>query len=284
LPNAPGEPEIKFQPPESVTEEGDGAISAEGDWELAVRFHESKKRLEGVQKGRAEAKVVRAILRKAQATMGAMAKPFQLRGGPWETHPAGELDLDTTLEEEPQLDSLWTEVREAKRAEVIVCIDTSLSMTGKKLALTAVALAVIGLQLDPEDFAIIAFESQAERIKGLGEALPLSESIRRFLEVPARGLTNIEEGLKMAKAETARGKRNKQVVILMTDGRFTAGRNPDYLVPGLPQLHVVQTGNPWSSPRFCREMARKGRGQALRVSRIEQLPQTMYSLVSRIIR
>ena len=76
----------------------------------------------------------------------------------------------------------------------------------------------------------------------------------------------------------------KKAVILMTDGRYTAGKNPDYIIPRLPRLHVVQTGNPWSSPRFCRSLAQAGRGKFVRVAQLDHLPKALYALVNGIIR
>jgi Mg-chelatase subunit ChlD len=269
-----------------LSESGDGAVedASSSDWDKAIQYHEIKKRLDKVKREKVRAAAIRAIVRKAQASLGALSRPYHLRNAPWESLPQEEFDLDATLEEDPSLENLLVEHREPRRAEVIVCIDTSLSMTGRKLALTAVALAVLALQLDPEDFSVVAFESDASLIKGLGEKMDVYEVLKRFMEVPARGLTNIEAGLLMAEKQAIRGKLAKKAVILMTDGRFTAGRNPEYLVPRLPRLHMVQTGNPWSSPRFCRGLARKGRGKYLRVAKLEHLPQALYALVHEIIR
>jgi Mg-chelatase subunit ChlD len=277
---------VKFFPPEVLTEVGDGAVedASNTDWDKAVHYHELKKRLDEVKREKIRAAAIRAIVQKAQATLGSVSRPYQLQNAPWETHPHEEFDLDASLEENPSLDSLLVERREPRRAEVIVCIDTSLSMTGRKLALTAVALAVLSLQLEPEDFSVIAFESDANLIKGLGEKKDVFAVLKRFMEVPARGLTNIEAGLLLAEKQALSGKLPKKAVILMTDGRFTAGRNPEYLVPRLPRLHVVQTGNPWSSPRFCRGLAKKGRGKFLRVAKLEHLPSALYALVHEIIR
>jgi Mg-chelatase subunit ChlD len=216
--------------------------------------------------------------------MGAVSRPQQLTPQPWLQSSSGELDLESTLEHDPYLSEPIVEEKTHKRAEVIVCIDTSLSMTGKKLALTAVSLAVIALQLEPEDLSIVAFEADAAVLKPLGSVLPLPESLKRFLEVPARGLTNIEAGLIKAISESQKGRLRRKAVILMTDGRFTAGKNPEYLIKKLPRLHVVQTGNPWSSPRFCRTLARIGGGKHIRISKPEHLPKALYSLVHEIIR
>ncbi len=286
MPEEQQAPEVKFHPPEVISEDGDGAVenASDTDWDKAIQYHELKKRLEAGQRDKVRAAAIRAIVRKAQSSMGSVSRPYHLRNAPWNAHPQEEFDLDATLEEDPTLENLLVERREPRRAEVILCIDTSLSMTGRKLALTAVALAVLALQLDPEDFSVIAFESEASLIKGLGEKKDVYAVLKRFMEVPARGLTNIEAGMLLAEKQAAAGKLPKKAVILMTDGRFTAGRSPDYLVNRLPRLHVVQTGNPWSSPRFCRSLARKGRGKYLRVAKLEHLPTALYALVHEIIR
>ncbi len=286
MPDQEQSPEIKFFPPEVITEIGDGAIenASETDWDKAIHYHELKRKLDDIRREKVRAAAIRAIIKKAMATMGAVSRPQKITSGEWQKFPDGELDLDNSLEENPHFDQIMVEKKEPRRAEVIICIDTSLSMTGRKLALTAVALATIALQLDPEDLSVIAFESGADLIKPLGSKSDLSKTLKDFMEVPARGLTNIEAGLLLAEQESKSGNLPKKAVILMTDGRYTAGRNPEYLVSRLPRLHVVQTGNPWSSPRFCRNLARRGRGKYLRVAKIEHLPKALYSLVHEIIR
>lgn len=216
--------------------------------------------------------------------MGAVSRPQETTIDQWERFPDAELDLDHSLEANPQLDELYVERREARRAEIVVCLDTSLSMTGKKMAITAVALAVIALQLDPEDLSIVNFESEANLLKPLGTRQSLFKLIQNFLELPTKGLTNIEAGLKLAKSQLPKGKVKRKAVILMTDGRFTAGNNPEYLAAQFPRLFVVQTGNPWASTRFCQNLAIKGKGKFMRVSKFEDLPKALYKLVQEFIR
>ncbi|MGE3261461.1 MAG: VWA domain-containing protein [Bacteriovoracia bacterium] len=237
-----------------------------------------------MKRAKIRAAAIRAIVRKALAVMGAVQRPYSLVNDAWNLHPQEEFDLEASLEEDPTLQDLIVERKEPRRAEVIVCLDTSLSMTGRKLAINAVALAVIALQLDPEDLAVVVFESDATVIKPLGVKMDIYQILEKFMEVPARGLTNIEAGLIEAEKEAASGKLPKKAVILMTDGRFTAGKNPEHIVPRLPRLHMVQTGNPWASTRFCRNLARQGRGQYVRVAQLEHLPKALYSLVHEIIR
>jgi Mg-chelatase subunit ChlD len=258
---------------------------SQSDWDNALQYHEVKRRLhDELKRERIRASAIRAIVRKALGTLGSISRPYQLQNANWEQFPQEEFDLEASLEADPTLEQLLVERREPRRAEVIICIDTSLSMTGRKLALTAVALAVLCLQLDPEDLSVIAFESDANLIKPLAHKENIYQVLKKFMEVPARGLTNIEAGLLMAEKQALSGKLPKKAVILMTDGRFTAGRNPEYLIPRLPRLHVVQAGSPWSSPRFCRNLAKQGGGKFLRVAKLEHLPKALYALVHEIIR
>ncbi len=255
------------------------------NWEKALEYHEIKHRIQDKKKReQIRDAAVEQIIRKALATMGAVNRPYREETAPWELSPASELDLEASLSEDPALEHLLVEHRVPKRAEVVLCIDTSLSMTGKKLALTAVALATLALQLDSEDLGVICFETDATVIKPIGEKMPLRKLLRALLEVPARGLTNIEAGLKKAAQECDHGRLPRKAVILMSDGRFTAGSNPEYLVAKLPKLHVVQTGSPWASPRFCRSMAKRGGGKFVRVSHWEHLPKALYSLTNEIVR
>lgn len=278
--------ETKFTPPELYSQDVDGAVENLSDtaWEKAVNYHDKKRRLDTIRRAKVRAAAIRAIIQKALATMGAVSRPQRSYLAAWEQNIDCELDLENSLEEDPSLRALLVEKKEARRAEVIVCLDTSLSMTGKKMAITAVALAVVAMQLEPEDLAIVAFETEATLVKPLGTKLDVYQIVEKFLELPARGLTNIEAGLKIALTQSRLGTQSRKAVILMTDGRYTAGNNPEYLVSQLPRLYVVQTGSPWASARFCRGLAKRGGGKFTRVSQIEDLPKALYALVHEIIR
>lgn len=231
-----------------------------------------------------QASAVRAILQKAQSTVGSIARPYKTVTDNWERQQSQELDLDASLEESPLLDDLMVEVREESRAEVVVCLDTSLSMTGRKLALLGVSVGTLALQMKSEDLSIINFESEAHLVKGLGDSMSAYQIVEKFIDSPAKGLTNMEAALKLALRQCERGRLPKRHVILMSDGRFTAGARPEYLVPRLPRLHVVQTGSPWSNNRFFRHMAKLGDGKFIHVAGFEQLPRALYSLVHEILR
>ncbi|MCO5142454.1 MAG: VWA domain-containing protein [Oligoflexia bacterium] len=163
-------------------------------------------------------------------------------------------------------------------------MDTSLSMTGKKLAITAIALAVLCLQVPEENLSVIVFNSEATILKKFGEKIPIIDFIEKFLEVPTRGLTNIEAALDKANKELKRATSSTRSCILITDGKHTAGKNPESSAKKLPRLHIIQMGNTWSSPRFCRNLAHAGKGKFLRAMNIEDLPKSLYTLSNYLVR
>lgn len=280
-------PVVSFQPPEVISEVADGSLESlsTNEWERALQYHHLKKSInDPIKKQKLRASAIRAIIKKAMATMGSVSKAEILKVLPWELLPHGEIDLETSLEEGTGLDSLMVETREPKRSDIVVCVDTSLSMTGKKLAITGVALAVFGLQIEPEDLSVVSFETDATVIKPLGSKTYLAEMLGKFLDVPARGLTNIEAGLSKALEQLQKGRNKKKTIILLSDGKFTAGRDPTKLASHAQHLHILQTGNQWSSPRFCRNLAQKGNGKFIRIAKIEDLPKAMYGLLREITR
>jgi Mg-chelatase subunit ChlD len=171
---------------------------------------------------------------------------------------------------------------------MVLAVDTSLSMTGEKLALTAVALSVVLLQFPEDPIGILAFENQARELKAPEERLGVFELVERFLDVPAQGYTHLESGvklaLKMSREMESRIRGRPPATLLLTDGKYTAGRDPAFLAPRFHHLSVLKMGQERSSLPLCREMARKGRGVLREVPRLEALPTVMYSVVKDLLR
>lgn len=254
-------------------------------WNNAIIFHEIKKRIKNKQE-REKAKdiAIKAVLKKAEKIVGSVSRPYTYSIESWKDYPNEELSIEESLEEDPFLQELSVERKKEVETEVILCLDTSLSMTGEKMALLAVSIAAISFELKAENFSIINFESNANLIKPLGSSSSAYEMVRDFLNSPAQGLTNMEDALKLAISEWDRGKTSRRHVILMSDGKYTAGDNPKYLAQYLPKLHIVQIGKSWAKNRFYQSLASAGGGEFLRVSNFESLPKKLYTLVYRMIR
>ncbi len=304
-----------FLPPESFGQMGsvsdDDAgleLSSASAWDVATRYHEfrakpsMRKIAHHLRRLSAE-----AILERAQQVLGSVVHPAELRSVPLRELPPGadqpDLDLDETVENAPLAVAsllggsanvpltdadIWMTYSTHRRQPVILTVDTSLSMTGEKLALTAVALAVVLLQFPDDPVGIIAFENEARVLKRPEERISLQQLVERFLDVPAQGYTHLEEGmrsaLKLVRSAAAAGQGKPPSTVLLTDGKYTAGRDPAYLAPRFPHLVVMKMGKERASLELCRELAQKGSGALREVGELEALPAVMYGVVKDLLR
>lgn len=285
-------------------------LSSASSWDVATRYHEFKTK-PSVQKNHKLADHLRAIstravLERAQRVLGSVVRPTDHYHSVLTELPSdallAELDLEETFENAPWVaafhgknskllprqEDLWMEFQTVRDQAVILSVDTSLSMTGEKLALTAVALAVVLLQFPDDPVGIVAFENEAKVLKTPDERISIEELIARFLDVPAQGYTHLEMGMKSAlkllrSVRPGRSRRPPSCVLL-TDGKYTAGKDPAYLAPRFPHLVVLKMGDERSSHPLCVDLAKKGRGALREVGDLEELPEAMYAIVKDLLR
>jgi uncharacterized protein with von Willebrand factor type A (vWA) domain len=152
-------------------------------------------------------------------------------------------------------------------------------MSGTKLALLAVAAAVVGLKLPSEDFSVVSFESTARLIKKMRKNLPLDQLVIKILEVPAAGYTNIQAGLHEGLNQLKRSRRPDRVGILLSDGKYTLGGDPLLVAKNYLRLHVVLLGDFNIDPRLCAAMAAAGHGRLYEARSFEALPRVLHRLL-----
>ncbi len=235
----------------------------------------------------AEDRAIRAILSHARRLLRHAARPRRAVERAWPEE--GDLDLDRTLEHlvAPPRSFLAHDLRlvrsEAREVDVVAILDLSLSMGGEKLALLAVATAILRLKL--EHVAVVGFDSGAHVLVRVGERVSPRELVRRVLDVPAQGHTNIEAGLVAAADELRRGTHREHVGVLLTDGLANVGRDPLLVAGRFPRLHVVQLGghHPQGS-RTCRALAERGRGRVYRARSWLDLPEVTRRAVRELFR
>ena len=201
----------------------------------------------------------------------------------------GELETERTLEnilgkEFPDPEDWVTVRREQKRVQVVLMMDTSLSMSGKKLALAAVAAAVLSMKLPSEDFSLVGFESAAHTLCPLNTHETTESIIEKIFRQSARGYTNIEAALRQGRRELEKSKAKRKVGLLITDGIFTAGGDPVNEAALFPRLFVFLTEDHKMDPELCRTMARLGKGRYIAVKGYEDLPLKILDIVNRILR
>lgn len=259
-------------------------------WEAARNYHRLKKVLgdararEGVRR-----EAVGAVLSRARALLRHGARPRRDEDLPWTEAPGGELALDALVDEgvppgavEP--DQVRVTVPAPRRADVVLMLDMSLSMTGEKVALVATAAAVLSLQLDPEDLAVVAFDHRATLLKRLGERVPPDTLVGRVLDVPADGFTSIEAGMRKGLTALARGRLGRRRGLLVTDGVYNVGWDPTPLARRFPRLHVVQVGAPGPDRGLCARLASNGRGPLHVLPDYDSLPSLARRLVGELFR
>ncbi len=235
---------------------------------------------------RARESAIDAVVAHARRLVRHASRPVRLVEQPWPGE--GELDLERTLEAdarstptaapEPRL------VRNLPRdVEVVAVLDMSLSMTGEKIALLAVAATILRLKV--ENVAVVAFDTTPHVLVRAGEVLGVREVARRVLSVPAQGYTNIEGGLAAALEELRRARRRERVGIVFTDGVANVGADPVRVAGRYPRLHVVHLGEHHvQGARCCREMARAGRGKLYRARTYADLPRVVRGAVRELFR
>jgi Mg-chelatase subunit ChlD len=163
-------------------------------------------------------------------------------------------------------------------------VDTSLSMSGENMAIAAVAAAVLALKLHPEDLSVVVFEDKATAVTHLDVPDAPHEVVRRMLDQPVRGYTNIEAALALGAAELERGRNPRRSGLLITDGVVTAGGDPRPLAHRFPQLFVLLTEDYKMNPELCRELADAGHGDVFPVRAFHDLPARLLDVANRILR
>lgn len=228
-------------------------------------------------------RAVQAVIDRARELVRHASRPMRTEAVTWPGE--GDLDLDATLERPRPWgpDDLCLVRRAPREADVVAVLDMSLSMTGEKIALVAVATAILTLKL--ETVAVVAFDTVPHVLVRTGEAPALRDVVRRVLEVPAQGYTNIEGGLLAGHAQLRKGRRRERVALLFTDGVANVGADPVRAAFRFPRLHVVHVGDHHpQGARACLAMARAGRGRLYRARAWQDLPSVVRRAVSELFR
>ena len=259
-------------------------------WQIAQRLTKPGCDLAmGGMREYAERLAVRSVLERAAALVGPLRGATHQIVEPMREPHQGELELDETLEnllgkEFPERQDWLVEHREERRTQIVLMLDTSLSMAGTNIALAAVAAAVLALKMKPEDLSVVVFESTAEAVSHLEDADPPEHVVTEMLRQPCRGYTNIEDGLRTGLTEIGRGRNPRKYGLLITDGVYTRGGDPTALAARFPHLFVLLTEDYKMNQLLCKRMADVGRGELFRVRSLRELPRQMVDVADRLLR
>jgi len=284
------EPELAFDPIEYFTDRYKLPEDSIDGWQIAQRLTRPGCEITSPDMRRyAEHLAVKAVLERAARLVGPLRGATHTIMEPYREPHVGELELDETLEnllgkEHPERSDWMVERREERRTQIVLMVDTSLSMSGANIALASVAAAVLALKMKSADLSVVVFESQAEAISHLEEDDPPEDVVREMLRQPCRGYTSIEDGLKVGLRELERGRTPRKYGLIITDGVYTRGGDPTSLAANFPRLFVLLTEDYKMNELLCRRMASAGRGELFSVRSFGELPRRMVDVADKLLR
>ena len=239
-----------------------------------------------------------AVLRRAVRLVGPLKAATQTVCEPLREPYAGELDVEATVDNllgkpYPEPGDWVVRRRVDRRHQVVLMVDTSLSMAGEKMALAAVAATVLALKLRAGDLSVVLFAAEARTISRFGESVAPAELVRRMLASPCGGGTHIAAALERGHAELRRGRDPRRCGLLVSDGVYTVGRDPRAAAASFGALHVLLVDDPiasgdgvWISPRRAvgEAVARASDGGVVRVGGFAALPRRMLEVADAVLR
>jgi Mg-chelatase subunit ChlD len=262
---------------------------------VACQYQELKAKAQNtLEIARVRRIAVQGILRRTLKLIRHFRRKTRLSRDVWREGSPGEITLIETVERSggsPEIrpEDVVVELRGEKPLDLVMLLDMSISMEGRNLALCAVGAAVLSFRLRAEAFSLIAFGSMTKVLKPMGLKLTAQQTIERILDAPILGFTNIQAGLGRGAQELRKGRSPLKVGVLLTDGRYTEGDDPEVAARRYRRLEVMMTVDPYvnfaSSERHrkdrdcCQRMAHAGRGHVTEVRSYRQLPERLLGLM-----
>ncbi len=181
-----------------------------------------------------------------------------------------DIDLDATLENlvehpMPEDDDIIVRDRVRTRRSVVLVVDVSGSMRGERVRTAAATVGALASELARDDLAVIAFWSDAALLVPLGHRVSSTRLLDTLLRIPARGLTNIDFPLRIARRELARVPARDARVLLLSDCVHNAGPDPRSAAAGLARLDVLLDTSGEQDELLAHDLARLGRGRLARI-------------------
>ena len=245
---------------------------------LAQHYVDIKRKVKDQRLLRLAKKIaVRAIIYKTLQLLGPTRRSMEQVTGPYLPGQKGEIDIDMTVEEilgktEIDASDLIIESKTPRRMACTMMLDTSLSMSGDKLAMATASVGVLAYKLKSIDYSVVAFESAARVMKHPDQKVAIETLVGDLLDVPGMGLTNIEDALRTGLRELNRTTIRDRAGIIITDGNYTTGKDPSELASEYPKLFVIMIKSHDSRPEVCEKMAALGKGKFVAVDTFEEIP------------
>lgn len=144
----------------------------------------------------------------------------------------------------------------------------------------------VALSVPRESLAVIGFDSEIHAIKNFNEhaSAEVKDWVSRLLSIPPGGFTHIELGLRTAREWIEKSAYPQARVILVSDGRYTEGRDPVDVVKGQSFVHTIKVGKDPNGRKIMREIADHANGNFHEVREMSELPRVLLSAVRSWVR
>jgi Mg-chelatase subunit ChlD len=228
---------------------------------------------------------ITAIIHRTLQLLGPTRKRMESVREPYAPGQIGEIEIEMTVDEilgKTEIDSsdLIIESDVPRTTACVMILDTSMSMSGDKLGIATASLGVLAFKLKSIQYGIVTFDNSAKLMKRLVQRVPVAQLVGDLLDVTAGGYTNIEDGLSAGLVELSNSKAKDKIGVIMTDGNYTAGRDPGEIAAKYPKLFVIMMKSHDSKPDLCARMASSGKGKLIVADSFEQVPSILRNLLS----
>lgn len=159
----------------------------------------------------------------------------------------GDIDIDSSLDALVTAESSSGAVnvdelrqRDWVRPHTAICllVDRSGSMSGRPLAINAVAAAAVAWR-NPDDFSIVAFARQAIVVKPQGVRCCVEDVVDAILSLRGHGTTDLSAAFVAARRQLDRSTAGHKVAVLLSDCRATEPGDAASATAGIEQLAVI---------------------------------------------
>ena len=277
LENLDGIVDLKDIPPDEV------------GWSIAQHYMDIKRRLKDQRLLRMAKRIaIRAIIRRTLQLLGPTRRRMEFVREPYAPGQTGEIEVEMTAEEmlgktEIGNADLIIESKVPRKTACVMMLDTSMSMSGDKLGIATASLGALAFKLKSIEYGVVAFDNAARLMKRLGQRVAIESLVGDLLDVTAIGFTNIEDGLRTGINELTGSKAKDKVGVIITDGNYTAGKDPSEIAAEYPKLFVIMIKSHDSKPQLCERMAELGKGKFVSVDTFEEIPRVLRNILRNFV-
>ncbi|MHA2203321.1 MAG: vWA domain-containing protein [Candidatus Hodarchaeales archaeon] len=189
-----------------------------------------------------------------------------------------DLDIDKTIEnivDNPidKINAIQVLHRERKGHSVLLVIDSSYSMSGKKLVMAAAAAATIAHLFDSTDIGIVHFGTKGAILKHFDAEESIQSIVEKIFNLIPRGLTNIYQGLKVGVEELGQRKQSSYTAILLSDCDVNTGKIPSVIAWKLQGLKIITF--PPVNDFIADILQKETRGELFRTFFVKDIPKIL---------